>query len=79
MCTYQVNIRHKVSKKGSWDSKSPNPITRNFENGKIENLFCRRKFELALLSTLCVFGMGNERLVSEASEEQNKHEDAQNP
>lgn len=79
ICTYQVDIRHKVAKKRSWNPKSPDSVTHNFENGEIENLFLRRKSELALLCYLLVFGVGNEGFVRKASQEQNKHEDAQDP
>lgn len=78
MCTYQVNIRHKVSKKCSWDPKSPDSVTENFENGEIANLLCRRKFGLSLLSSL-VFGVGNKGFVRKSSQEENKHNDAEDP
>lgn len=74
-----MNIRHKVSKKCSWDPKSPDSVTENFENGEIANLFFGRKSELSLLSSLLVFGIGNKGFVREASQEQNKHKDAQDP
>lgn len=77
-CTYQVNIRHKVSKKCSRNAKSPDSITLDFENGEIENLFFRRKSEFALLFSL-IFGVGNKGFVRKASQKQNKHEDAQDP
>lgn len=77
-CTYQVNIRHKVSKKCSRNPQSPDSITHDFENGEIENLFFRRKSELALLFSF-IFGVGNKRFVCKASQKQNKHEDAQDP
>lgn len=69
MCTYQVNIRHKVSKKRSWDPKSPDSVTKNFEHREIANFFVRRKSELSLLSGLLVFGIGNKGFVHKASQE----------
>lgn len=79
MCTYQVNIRHKVSKKCSWDPKSPDSVTENFENREIANLFFRRESEHSLFSSLLVFGIGNKGFVCKASQEQNKHKDAEDP
>lgn len=82
MHTHQVDIRHKVSKKCKWYSSSPHCISCHLEDGKIEKFFWRTKLspgkegESAALA-LFLFGTGNKRSVSEASQKENEHEDAE--
>lgn len=77
MYTYQVNIRYKIPEQGSRDSKSPDSITHSFKNGKIENLFCRRKMSFVFFFTS--FGIKNERLICKTSQEQNKYKNTEDP
>lgn len=80
--THQVDVRHKVSEERKWNSGSPHGISRHLEDGEIEKFLWRTKLspgkegESAAL-TLFLFGAGNKRSVSKASQEEHKHEDAE--
>lgn len=84
MGTHQVNVRHKVSKECKWYSSCPHSISCYLKDGKIENFFWRTELSSgkegeSAAFTLFVFGTGNKRSVSEASQEENEHEDAEDP
>lgn len=80
--THQVDIRHKVSKECEWNSGGPHCISCHLEDGEIEKFLWGTKLspgkegEPAAL-TLFLFGAGNKRSVSKASQEEHKHEDAE--
>lgn len=78
-----MNIRHKVSKESKWYPSSPHGIGGLLEEGKVEDFFWRTKLSpgeegTSAVLTLFLFAAGNERSVSEASQKENEHEDAEN-
>lgn len=84
MHTYQVNVRHKVSKESERDPRSPHRVGWLLEEGEVEDFFRRTKLSpgkegASAAPTLFLFGAGNKRSVSKASQKEYKHEDAEDP
>ena len=85
--THQVNIRYKVAEKCKRYSNGPHCICCHLEDGKIEHFFWRTELSpgkegesvASFGCTIFIFGTGSKRSVSEASQKENKHEDAQDP
>lgn len=82
-----MNIRHKVPKKCKWYSNGPHCVRCHLEDGKIENFFWRTELSpgkegesvASFGCTVFIFGTGSKRSVSEASQKEDKQEDAEDP
>lgn len=72
--SHQVNVGHKVSVESGGDAKSPDPVAQRLPDSDVEDLAHGREAAAGLAGSS---GVGDQRLVGEAGQHEDEHEDSE--